>query len=426
MNRGYRVGWKLSVLFCGVALAATHGTAAQGIQPKGTSMSYREEKTFLAQHTQVVELTDASGARVAICPQWQGRVMTSTCAGMDGPSFGFINREFIEKGESNPHINNYGGEERMWLAPEGGQFSLWFQPGAAQNLDNWFTPPAFNEGSWPQSPNGPENTVCMTKKMKLENTSATTFELEVTREVRLLAAEDLQKLFGATAAALMAGPDVKRVAYETSNQVTNANGPMTREKGLVAVWILGMMNAGPQTVIMVPYRSGPEAELGPVVKSDYFGSVPPDRLKITPAAILFRGDGHYRAKLGTSQRRAKNVLGSIDFAGQVLTLVQFSMPENPTQHDYVNSMWEVPQKAPYRGDVANTYNDGPPAPGKKGLGPFYEIESLSPAAPLASGQALVHYHRTVHVQAALPVLAKLAREVLGVDLEAVQQQMLSQ
>jgi hypothetical protein len=426
MNRGYRVGWKLAVLFCGVAWVAIPGTAAQGVEPKGTSMSYREALAFLKQHTQVVELFHGSEARVAVCPEWQGRVMTSTCAGLDGPSFGFINREFIEKGEPNLHFNNYGGEDRMWLAPEGGQFSLWFQPGAAQNLDNWFTPPAFNEGPWPLVAQGTDRFAAVSKKMKLANTSGTSFELNVFRNVQLLPTEALAKLFGMAAAAQMAGPDVKLVAYETSNQVVNANGPMSREKGLVSVWILGMMNAGPQTVIMVPYRSGPEAELGPVVKSDYFGSVPPDRLKITPAAILFRGDGHYRAKLGTSQRRAKNILGSIDFAGQVLTLVQFSMPEDPTKHDYVNSMWEVPQKEPYRGDVANTYNDGPPAPGKKGLGPFYEIESLSAATALASGDTLVHYHRTVHVQAPLPVLTKLAREVLGVDLDTVRQQMLTQ
>ena len=66
---------------------------------------------------------------MAVCPEWQGRVMTSTCGGLDGPSFGFVNREFIEAGKLDPHFNNYGGEDRLWLSPEGGQFSLWFKPG---------------------------------------------------------------------------------------------------------------------------------------------------------------------------------------------------------------------------------------------------------------------------------------------------------
>jgi hypothetical protein len=161
-----------------------------------------------------------------------------------------------------------------------------------------------------------------------------------------------------------------------------------------------------------------------VVKSDYFGPVPPERLKITPEAILFLGDAKCRSKIGTSQRRARNVLGSIDYQSSVLTLVHFSMPDDPARHTYMNNMWGVPQQHPYVGDVANSYNDGPLAPGKPGLGPFYEIESLSPAQPLATGQSLVHHHRTVHIQAPLPVLARLARDVLGVDLDKVRQEML--
>lgn len=198
---------------------------------------------------------------------------------------------------------------------------------------------------------------------------------------------------------------------------------MSKDKGLVSIWILGMMNAAPQTVVIVPYKPGDPSELGPVVKSDYFGQVPPDRLKITPEAILFRGDGEFRAKIGTSQRRAKDVLGSIDFTSGTLTLVQFTMPEEPSRCDYMNNMWELPQQEPYRGDVVNSYNDGPPAPGKKGLGAFYEIESLSPAEVLSTGQSLTHRHRTLHVQADPATLAKLARLVLGVELEAVREAM---
>jgi len=113
----------LSVLLI-LAAAGVVAAAAE----KGDAMSYADAKEFLAKHTKVVELTGKSGGRVLVCPEWQGRVMTSACA-PDGLSFGFINREFIEAGEPNKHINNYGGEDRLWLSPEGGQFSLWFKPG---------------------------------------------------------------------------------------------------------------------------------------------------------------------------------------------------------------------------------------------------------------------------------------------------------
>ena len=150
--------------------------------------------------------------------------MTSTCGSgvgdMTGPSFGFINSEFIEAGQDNLHFNNYGGEERMWLSPEGGQFSLWFKPGEQQNLDNWLTPPAFNEGAW-KVVSGPNEPLKMATTMKLSNASSTSFELDVTRSVHLLGKRDLDRLLGAKAGDLAGEKDVRFVAYETTNQLTN-------------------------------------------------------------------------------------------------------------------------------------------------------------------------------------------------------------
>lgn len=411
----------------GIAMALIVGCLAarlEGADGKGDGMTYREAKSFLEKHTKVLELTSEDGqARVAVCPEWQGRVMTSTCGGLDGLSFGFLNRPFIEAGKPNRQFNNYGGEDRLWLSPEGGQFSLWFKPGVAQTIDNWFTPPAMNEGPFEVVSAAGQPVCRMTRRMRLENASSTRFDLAVSRDVRLLDAADLKTLFGESAVRLMTQAGVRRVAYETANTITNQGQPMTKEKGLVSIWMLGMLNSGPKTVIIVPYKSGDETRRGPVVRSDYFGTVPPERLKVLPEAILFLGDGKYRSKIGTSQQRAKNVLGSMDFEAGVLTLVHFTMPDDPTKHPYMNNLWQVPQAEPYVGDVANSYNDGPLGPGKPGLGPFYEIESLSPAAVLKPGESLGHSHRTIHIQADMPVLTRLAKEVLGVELETVRKAM---
>jgi hypothetical protein len=78
-------------------------------------------------------------------------------------------------------------------------------------------------------------------------------------------------------------------------------------------------------------------------------------------------------------------------------------------------MWEQ-QKEPYGGDVINSYNDGPPAPGKPSLGGFYEIESSSPAAALAPGQTLTHVHTTYHLSGSREALELVAQRVLGVSL----------
>jgi hypothetical protein len=402
-------------------VAATFGTA-QGAEEKGKTMSYEADRAFLAKYTEVLELTNDAGARVAVTPAWQGRVMTSSCNGPEGASFGFLNREHIESGKVDLHFNNYGAEERMWLCPEGGQFSLWFKNGAKQELANWYTPPAFNEGAWKVTSSA-KDSVVMTAHMKLTNTANTPFDLDVTRKVSLLSSDDFSKLFGESAAKLAGQPGVKMVAYETANEITNRGANFVKEKGLVSIWILGMMNSAPKTVILVPYKQGSEAELGPVVESSYFGSVPADRLKVTPDAVLFRADGKYRSKIGTSQRRARNVLGSIDFEAGVLTLVNFTMPEEPTKHIYLNNLWKVPQPSPFTGDVDNAYNDGPNDLGKQ-LGAFYEIESISPSSELKTGESLSHSHRTIHIQADMDTLRKLAKETLGVDLDAVRAEML--
>jgi hypothetical protein len=406
------------LLLSGVALGAATLGAAHGADKKGKPMSYAEARDFLAKHTSLVELTNASGARVAVTPEWQGRVMTSSCDGLAGKSFGFVNRDFIAAGKRDIRFNNYGAEDRMWLCPEGGQFSLWFKPGIKQVLANWYTAPALNDGAWKVVSPADKHAVEMTATMQFQNASGTPFSLDVRREVRLLDTEDLRKLFGPYAAGTVTRSGVKTVAYETANQVTNVGPTMSKEKGLISIWILGMMNSGPRTVVLVPYKSGSVSELGPVVKSDYFGFVPPARLRVLPDAVLFHADSHFRSKIGISQRRARNVLGSIDLQAGVLTLVQFTMPADPTKSDYLNNMWQVPQAKPYVGDVANAYNDGPNDLGSQ-LGAFYEIESISPALVLKTGESLVHRHRTVHIQADADTLAKLAQEVLGVDLEAV-------
>jgi hypothetical protein len=414
---------RLTILVAAILAAGT--SIAPAAETKGKLMNYAEATAFLGKHTKVVELVNGD-ARVAVCPAWQGRVMTSTCGGMEGTSFGFVNDEFITAGAPNLHFNNYGGEERLWLSPEGGQFSLWFAPGklgAEQNLDNWYTPPAFNEGAW-KVESAPGGAVRMAATMQFRNTSGTQFHLDVSRGVRLLGTSDLKQILGDSAAARIAAPGVKSVAYETDNRLTNQADDMTCAKGLVSIWILGMMNCGPQSVVIAPYKSGSEAELGPVVKSDYFGAVPEERLKTLPEAVLLRGDGKYRSKIGVPQRRVRNVLGSIDFQNRVLTIVQFSLPADPAREIYMDNQWGGPLAEPYRGDVAASYNDGPPAPGKKGLGPFYEIESLSPARELKRGQSLSHQHRTIHIHADMAVLTDLAKEVLGVDLETVKSAML--
>jgi hypothetical protein len=181
--------------------------------------------------------------------------------------------------------------------------------------------------------------------------------------------------------------------------------------------MLGMLRPAPRTTIVVPYVPGPVAERGPVVNDRYFGAPPPDRLRVGEQAVFFRGDGASRGKIGIPRPRARDVAGSYDPDAGVLTIIRFTLPEAAT--DYVNSMWAL-QDEPYGGDVINSYNDGPLGPGQPPLGPFYEIESSSPAAALAPSASNTHVHRTFHLQGPEAALDAVARAVFGVSIEEIE------
>ncbi len=397
----------LTALATGVCLMPAE--PANG-QPPG---SFGDDVKFLSAHTDAITLSDAAGmAQVVVVPAYQGRVMTSTTGGAEGPSFGWINRELIASGKTLAHMNPYGGEDRFWLGPEGGQFALFFKKGDPFDLDHWQTPAMMDTEPF-EVVSQSRDSVVFKKESTLVNYSGATFSFRIGRTVNLLDPKRVGELLGIGDAS-----GVGLVAYETVNTLTNTGtAPWTKETGLLSIWILGMFKPSPETTIVIPIQQGPESALGPKVNDAYFGKVPAERLRVEERTLFFSGDGTYRSKIGISPRRAKPIAGSYDAGGKVLTLVQFNQPQGKT--DYVNSMWEM-QKEPFAGDTVNSYNDGPPSPGAKPLGPFYELETSSPAAALAPGESITHLHRTFHFQGDEAALDPISAKALGVALADVQ------
>jgi hypothetical protein len=400
-----------SLVVGALCLAVSGCGAERTAAPPSPPSQFASDLAFLRQNTEVVLLSDGSGAQVVVAPEYQGRVMTSTTGGPQGPSFGWVGRAAIAAREKQPHINVFGGEDRFWLGPEGGQFSLYFKQGDPFDLDHWQVPEAIDWGKWDVDSQSADS-VRFRKRISLANYSGTPLDMEIDRTVRLLGAGDF-----ATHLGISPGPGVRMVGFESSNTVTNVGSePWQPKSGLVSIWILGMFTPSPRTTIAIPFETGPEATLGPVVNDAYFGKVPDDRLRVKGSVIFFRGDGQYRSKIGLSPLRARAVAGSYDAQQRVLTLVQYTRPAGATA--YVNSMWEI-QREPYKGDVINSYNDGPPAPGKPPLGPFYELETSSPALSLSPTQGHTHAHRTFHLVGPDADLDRIALATLGVGLDAL-------
>ena len=103
-----------------------------------------------------------------------------------------------------------------------------------------------------------------------------------------------------------------------------------------------------------------------------------------------------------------------DFQKNVLTVI---IPQVNRDASYVNSKWEI-QKEPFNGDVINSYNDGPLEDGTQ-MGPFYEIESSSPALQLKKGEASSYKQTTIHLQGNYNSLKQMAKNLLNVDLDTL-------
>lgn len=378
-----------------------------------------EDVSFLKDHTEIITLREGEGA-IAIAPQYQARVMTSTTDMSKGIGFGWINKKVVEagflsekerQGKLEDQIYIFGGEERFWLGPEGGQFALFFKPGSSFGFSDWKTPAAIDNEAF-QLIAHTENTASFQHQCELTNYSGTIFNMKIERNIRLLDRMAIENTIGEKLS-----KDIKYVAYETDNRITNiGDDPWVAETGLPSIWLLGMYNPSPETTVVIPFKEGDASVLGAKVKDDYFGKVPLRYLKVGDDVLFLKGDGTKRSKIGINPKRSKGIAGSYDANRKVLTLITYNIQDAP--NGFVNSSWEY-QEQPYSGDVINAYNDGSPEPGTPPLGPFYELETSSPAAALKPNETMIHKQTTIHFQGGEGGLNVIAKKMFGVGLEDI-------
>ena len=371
--------------------------------------SFSYDLQFLRQHDSVVVLKNESGrAQVIVSPKYQAKVFTSTAEGDSGMSFGWVNYKAFS-GPADPHMNGYGGENRLWLGPEGGKFSLFFKPGAQQVFANWKTPAAVDTESWDVT-DRTTTYVSMKKAMQLENYKGTKLDISVERQIVLLGDGDMAHDMG------MSLPEgVKVVAYLTDNKITNTGTTeWNQQTGSPCIWILDMFRPGDETTIVVPFKKTDSAGFKKVVTSDYFGAIPADRLKHSDDRLFFKADGKSRGKLGVAPSHAPKALGSYDAKNKVLTVIIY---EVDSAAKYLSQRWNTTDP-PFKGDAVNVYNDGPLENGTQ-MGPFYELESVSPAAFLKPGGSLSHHQAVYHFTGDEKGLDMIALHLLGVSLSEI-------
>ncbi|MGK9117786.1 hypothetical protein KXS00_07485 [Olivibacter jilunii] len=365
--------------------------------------SFGYDIAFLSKRDSVIVLKDVHGdAQVVVSPKYQAKVFTSTADGERGRSFGWINYAAFDK--KDEHMNAYGGEDRLWLGPEGGKFSLFFEPKSTMEFANWHTPSAVDTEPWEVSASN-DREVTLHKQTAITNYTGTELQIQLSRNIEILEKKDIEQVLG-----LSWSESIKTVGFRTTNKILNqGDKAWDKQSGAPCLWSLDMFTPTPQTVIIIPFEKEVK---GKIATTDYFGEISKDRLITKDSVLLFKADGKSRGKLGIPPQRVKPIAGSYAADTKVLTITYFDIHPKAT---YLNQEW-TPDKDPFTGDAMNAYNDGPLADGSQ-MGPFYEIESVSPAAFLKPKEELTHHHYVFHFTGEEGDLDAIAQKVLGISLK---------
>lgn len=397
---------KKAICFLAVLLAGCNSpqTKDESMKKEFAKGSFGYDLQFLQKHDSIVVLKSGE-AVVIVSPKYQAKVFTSSADGLDGNSFGWIHYSAFE-GPLDAHMNAYGGENRLWLGPEGGKFSVFFPKDAAMEFANWKTPAAFDSDPWTLKEKTGSK-VNLEKTMQLVNYAGTSLSISINRSIAILDRTQINTLLGLTA-----DTSVKAVGYQTENTLTNTgSNPWTAGTGMPCIWMLDMFNPSENTTVVIPYI---EIKNSKPATTDYFGEIAADRIKYENATLFFKADGKSRGKLGIHPAAAKNIAGSYSADKKILTIALFDVD---TSARYLNQEWNT-TKAPFSGDAVNAYNDGPLADGKQ-MGPFYEIESVSPAAFLKPNESLSHKHAVFHFTGDEKSLDAIAQKTLGVSINQI-------
>lgn len=380
------------------------GDAALAIdnQPEDSS-AFARDVAFLRRYDPALLVLERDSVALVASAKYQGKVFTTTTG--NGESQGFINYEAFDVDPPAAHINAYGGEQRLWVGPEGGPQSIFFPPDTPFTSAVWQTPAPIDHEPWTIT-EATNETAGFAKEARFESRAGQTFDARLERRVRLMSAADIAGAFPDSAIGGLAA-----VGYSTDNAIVNVgDDPWGEETGTVSLWLLDILPAGGSVVAVLPYR-GATPETLDTTNAGYFGATPPDRLQVVDSAVLFRGDGAEVGKVGLPVAHTTGRLGSVDLERGVLTVIDFDYDPNAL---YQGMEWRDLED-PYTGDAVTSYNNGA-APARPS---FYELESVAPAAFLAPGGSAEHRHDVYHFVGSRAEVLAAAEVLLGVGEEEV-------
>ena len=333
-------------------------------------MSYHDALNYLAQKTSVIELYDQLGGRIVVCPEWNGRVLTSTCGGLEGDSFGCVNVQAIDA----ECYEDFGGEDLWTISPFVCSFVL-------ENIK--------------------ENKAVLQRTLQMADANGTSVECLLTRSISLLSRKNAGAMFGDAVTDALEQSDVSVIGFDTENTVR------TQEKAHIACRQRGMFNASPYTAIIVPTLPESFASEPFSVDVDYLGSAPHGRIRYLPKTLLIRADGQKRCQVTMPFSSSPPIFGAVESRSGTLTLWTFDLPNNPEKTDMIR-----------------IYNPDRHHGNGFDRAAYYEVNCFSTVRELLPEDSFTYYQCTLHLIADNSVLDGIIRQTFGIALEDISKKML--
>ncbi len=357
--------------------------------------NFAEDLTFLREFAKPAVLKDStSKSAIAIIPEWQGRVITSSVE-ENGRSFGWLNYATIENGKID-EFSTYGGEDRFLTGPEIAPATDTAISPNSDSLIQHTALPAITAVKPLQQVTSAKGVTVFEGPIDLQSKSGHTLHNSITRTISLLSRRDLHNYLGADIHRSM-----RAVGFHSDNILINTGDHRwDTAYGTTSIRIRGSFPVTQSSIAIIPLRPG-----GTVESS---AALPKERLLIKNNMAFFRADGNLTAEIGVKQFSALNFMGLYDPEREVLTIVQFTLPRNP--QFYLGETMED-----NRAEVLTIRNNGPENPYARGR--FLEVQSASPAALLKPNGRLQHFHRTIHLQGSEKHLSEITKKLFGVTVK---------
>ena len=356
---------------------------------------------------------------VVVAPGLAGRVLCSGFDGIEGDTESCLYPVEIKKGVTQSGRGGtwaaFGGEERLWFAPEGGIFGLFYRTGEPQIFKNYLVPEPLNSALFRViGQNG--KSVTLTTPLNLVNYRGNQIDLEVVRTIELV--DDCPYTLGYA-------DKVEFVGFESKTCAKNiGRKPLTKQTGTVAVWTLGEFWARDHSVVILPFRPGPDSELGEPLNTTYFKT---DMIDTTQSPegypynnywnveddfALIKANGGVRTKIEMSPKRALGKMASINLANFTMTVVEFRIYP---RMDYVASYWLPYEGNPFEGAAISIFVETKAS----GFPPIYELETISPALFLQPNEQYCHISRTYHLRGDKDAVMEICEKNFNADFQTL-------